>query len=272
MEQAIRRLKRYGDLCLVAGAAEGLGRAFAEAFAACGLGLILVDRDRDKLEILKSDLTERAVPVRCVHLDLSTVDSAGVLMEIIRETGCRMLVYNAAFSKVQPFLSNSPADLQQYVNVNVSTPLQLVHSFCSFHSGKPGSPKGIILMSSMAGGWGNALLAPYGATKAFIHILAEALYHELKQDGFDILSSITGATRTPGYLASSPDHTGMPLKLIGKKTFCGSRPDEHGDMGDHVQSPSPPHFSSVDEPYSRKGLQACALKLLVVIGLCRKFL
>jgi short-subunit dehydrogenase len=105
---------------------------------------------------------------------------------------------------VQPFLKNTTADLERYVHVNVETPLQLSHAFCSHHSGQPADRKGLILMSSMAGLWGTQYLAPYGATKAFNHILAESLYNELHAAGFDILACIAGATETPGYLASRP--------------------------------------------------------------------
>jgi short-subunit dehydrogenase len=54
------------------------------------------------------------------------------------------------------------------------------------------------------------LLAPYGAPKAFTRILAEALHRELKDTGFDILVSITGATATPGYLSSLPGNRKPP--------------------------------------------------------------
>jgi len=59
-------------------------------------------------------------------------------------------------------------------------------------------------MSSLAGSWGTQLLGPYGGSKAFNHILAESLHYELKDDGFDVLVCIAGATSTPGYRASLP--------------------------------------------------------------------
>ncbi|TFH24532.1 MAG: SDR family NAD(P)-dependent oxidoreductase, partial [Bacteroidia bacterium] len=97
-----------------------------------------------------------------------------------------------------------PAMLDRYIQVNIRTPMQLIHAFCHLHSGEPDHRKGILLMSSLAGLWGTQLLAPYGGSKAFIHILAESLHHELKEEGFDVLACIAGATSTPAYLASLP--------------------------------------------------------------------
>ena len=59
-------------------------------------------------------------------------------------------------------------------------------------------------MSSLAGFWGTQLVAPYSATKAFDFNLAEALHHELRADGIDVMACCPGATDTPGYRSSNP--------------------------------------------------------------------
>jgi len=196
---------KYGPWCLVAGAAEGLGKAFSQSLAAKGMNLILVDQQKDPLDSLASHLeTTFGIKVVPLHLDLASGDSVGLMMEAISETKCRLIIYNAAFSRVQKFMHNDPAMLDRYVDVNMRTPMQLIHAFCHLHSGGQDHKKGIILMSSLAGSWGTQLLAPYGGSKAFNHILAESLYYELKGEGFDVLACIAGATSTPGYLASLP--------------------------------------------------------------------
>ena len=201
----------YGSWGLVAGAAEGLGSAFAHALARAGMGVILVDRLGEPLQVLGQQLEkEYGVPVRLLHLDLAQSDAPGRVMELIENTTCRLLIYNAAYSRVRKFIENGGEDLDRYVEVNVRTPLKLVHSFISSHHGLSDLRKGIVLMGSLAGSWGSRLLAPYGATKAFAQILAESLFHELRQDGFDILSAVVGATSTPGYLSSLPSSRQPP--------------------------------------------------------------
>jgi len=196
---------RYGQWCLVAGAAEGLGSAFSRYLAAGDINLILVDQQKDPLDSLGQELeTNLGIQVRTLHLDLASEDSVKLMMEVIRETTCRMIIYNAAFSRVQKFVENDPAMLDRYIQVNMRTPIQLIHAFCHLHSEVQDQRKGILLMSSLAGSWGTQLLGPYGGSKAFNHILAESLHYELKDEGFDVLACIAGATSTPGYLASLP--------------------------------------------------------------------
>ena len=207
--------ERYGSWALVAGAAEGLGRAFALSLAGRGFGLILVDLQEEPLRRLGAELEKNSrVPVRLLHLDLAHPDAAGELMKAIEETSCRLLVYNAAYSRVKGFSENTEPELERYVDVNVRTPLRLMRANILYQKEHQGERKGIILMSSLAGSWGSRLLAPYGATKAFTQILSESLYNEWREEGFDFLAAITGATATPGYLGSLPEKRDPPGSVM----------------------------------------------------------
>jgi short-subunit dehydrogenase len=196
----------YGSWGLVAGAAEGLGRAYSKSLAAKGMNVIMVDHLKDPLDLLARELEASfGIRVRSEHLDLASGNAIDILMKAVRETNCRLLIYNAAFSRVQKFMDNEPRMLDRYVAVNIHTPLKLVHGFCRLHAVHKEQRKGILLMSSLAGSWGTRLLGPYGGSKAFNHILAESLYFELKDQGMDVLACIAGATATPAYLASLPE-------------------------------------------------------------------
>ena len=223
----------YGDWALVAGAAEGLGAAYARELSASGLNLILVDMQKEGLEKLKHELAAAfGVACKSLHLDLEEDNSVARMMEAVRETGCRLLVYNAAFSRVQKFLDNDPGRLDRYVQVNIRTPLQFIYAFSAWHREATKLRKGMVLMSSMAGSWGTGLLGPYGGSKAFLHRMAESLHFELLEEGFDVLACIAGPTSTPGYLSSLPPGKekaihAMPahkvvkeaLKALGRRAF-----------------------------------------------------
>jgi len=197
--------EKYGSWAFIAGAAEGLGSAYATALASVGMNLILVDQQKALQEKLAGRLNSSfGIEVFPIHLDLADSGALRIILEALQEKACRLFIYNAAYSQVQRFLENDPDQLDRYVRVNVQVPLQLVHAFCAGHKLKPELRKGIILMSSLAGSWGTQLLGPYGGSKAFNHNLAESLHHELKDEGFDVLACIAGPTSTPGYLASLP--------------------------------------------------------------------
>lgn len=198
--------RKYGSWVLVAGAAEGLGKAYSRTLAAKKLNLIMVDNQEDSLRDLAQEL-EREYGIETVQLlaDLADKSSAKRLMEAIEKHNCRLLIYNAAYSRVKSFLKTDPEELDKYIDVNCRTQIQLIHSFSKFLVSKK-NQGGVVLMSSLAGLIGMQLVASYAATKAFTWNLAEALFHELKTDGIDFLACIAGATATPAYLATNPNY------------------------------------------------------------------
>jgi short-subunit dehydrogenase len=197
-------LNRYGQWGLVAGAAEGLGAAYCEELASRGMNVVMVDVQAEKLNLLADRLQkDYPIEIRQVITDLSGEDAPEKCMEAIQGIECRLLIYNAAYSRVKPFLSAEKQELGLYLNVNTRTPLHLAYCFAQYliSGSKTG---GILLMSSLAGLWGTRLVAIYSGTKAFNLLLAEALSHELKPFHIDVSACCAGATATPGYLGTNP--------------------------------------------------------------------
>jgi hypothetical protein len=199
-------LERYGDWGFVAGSAEGIGAAWCRALAAKGMNILMLDRQRDKLEKFAEEIRKIfLVEVRTLHLSLGEPGTETMVMKAVKELECRLLIYNATYGPVKPFLDNSKEELDLYIDVNCRETLQLVYSFTQYLKAK-GNSGGIILMASLAGLWGTRLVAPYGASKSFNLLLAEGLHHELKGYGIDVMACIAGATATPGYLGSDPKY------------------------------------------------------------------
>jgi short-subunit dehydrogenase len=224
-------LRRFGQWGMVAGAAEGIGAAFCEEFARRGMNVILIDVKGQEMEILSGRLEKQyKIQTRCFLIDLGADDSHEKCMEALYQVDCRLLVYNAAYSRVKPFLTNGIGELDQYIGINVRTPLKLAYLFARrLRSEAVGG--GIILMSSLAGLWGTNLVAAYSGTKAFNLALAEALHQELKSSRIAVSAVCAGATATPGYLDSKPASgfispplmkpekvASIALKKLGKKT------------------------------------------------------
>ena len=183
---------------MVAGASEGFGEAFADRLAARGMNLLLIARREPLLQEVAEALRQRhGIEVRCLAQDLAAPNLAEVLQKETASLDLGMMIYNAAFVPMGPFLDTSDADVEQLMQVNM---LALVETVRAIVPGMVARRRGgVILVSSLAGLQGFPGLAGYSATKAFIINLGEALWHELKGKGVDAMACIAGAMPTPGY-------------------------------------------------------------------------
>jgi short-subunit dehydrogenase len=194
---------RYGPWALVTGASVGLGECFARALAARGLSLLLVARRREPLEALAAELRRaHGVEVRTEAADVGRPDLLEVIDRLADGAEVGLVVHNAAFSALGPFLDRPVEDQLQVLDVNCRAPVLLAH-----HLGRRMAERGrggILFMSSLAGGQGCPLVASYAASKAYEIVLAEGLWDELRPLGVDVLACRAGPTRTPGYESSNP--------------------------------------------------------------------
>ena len=194
----IRFLEKYGPWALVAGASQGIGRAFAHCLAKRGLQLVLVARAEDPLVALSGELENR-YQVQTLHLsvDLSTTDALDRIAAATEAVEIGLVVYNAAFADTGPFVDRGQESLSRLVATNCTGPLYS----CRHFGGKMAERGrgGIILMSSMSGFQGTPYVAAYAASKAFNLVLAEGLWYELKSANVDVLACCPGPTGTPGF-------------------------------------------------------------------------
>jgi short-subunit dehydrogenase len=198
---------RYGPWALIAGASEGIGRAFAEELARRGISLVIAARRREVLEAFGQELRERhGVEVRCLALDLAEESAPTRLAECTAELDLGLVIYNAAYSAQGAFLDIGLGQHERALAVNCLGPLRVSHHFGRRLRAR--GRGGLLLMSSMSGLQGTALVACYAATKAFNLILAEGLWAELREQGVDVLACIAGATRTPSFERSAPQDGG----------------------------------------------------------------
>lgn len=194
---------RYGPWAVIAGASEGIGQAYAHVLAERGLNLVTIARRAEPLQA-DAELIRRRyrVDVRCVALDLAATDLGQRFDAAIDGLDVGLLVYNACYSRIAEFVDASLPDHLATLDVNCRGPVILAHQLAPrlIQRGRGG----ILLMSSMSGFQGSALISTYAASKAFNIILAESLWTELAPHGVDALACVAGATATPNFQAITP--------------------------------------------------------------------
>ena len=200
-------IPRYGSWVIVAGASEGIGATYAEQLASRGLNLVLVARRAELLQALAAELsTKYNIETRIIPLDLATSDAVQQIAENTKDLEIGLLIYNAAFSAIGPFLERPVDDHIKEINTNTFTPLKLIYVFAEQMLAR--GRGGILLMSSLSAFQGSAYISTYAATKAFNIVLAEGLWEEWRERGVDVLVCVSGAVKTPNYVASEPEQTG----------------------------------------------------------------
>ena len=193
---------RYGPWALIAGGSEGIGRSFAIQLAERGLDLLLVARRDGPLEETAAEIRERfGIQVVTQALDLTAPHLEDTIAPLVAARDVGLLVCNAGAAHGAAMLLDRPVDAAlAMVRLNCAAPLVLSHALGVRMRAR--GRGGVILVSSMAGLAGGALIAAYAASKAFEIALAESLWYEFGTAGVDVLGLIAGATSTPAMLRS----------------------------------------------------------------------
>jgi short-subunit dehydrogenase len=179
---------------LVTGASAGIGRAFAARLARNGTDLVLVARDRARLEELARGLRgQHGVAVEVLVADLADRDATGLVCDRLadRNRPVDLLVNNAGLGLRRSFLDNDLAAEEAALDVMVRAVLLLCHA-----AGVAMRERGrgaIVNVSSVASFIANGT---YSAEKAFVTVFSEGLAGELAGTGVTVTALCPGLTRT----------------------------------------------------------------------------
>jgi uncharacterized protein len=219
--------QRYGPWAVVAGASSGLGEAFATQLAARRLNIVLIARRAVLASQVAARLAKQyGIETRVLELDLARPDAAEVVNNETADLDVGLLVYNAALSIIGPFLDTPLEDHLREVETNCQAPMLLAYTLGRRMLAR--GRGGIVLMSSLSATMGSALIANYGATKAYNLVLAEGLWEELRTHGVDVMACCPASVSTPNYAASAPQGSRgtMSPAVVAARTLAalGSMP------------------------------------------------
>jgi short-subunit dehydrogenase len=181
---------------VVAGGSEGVGAEFAHVLATAGINLVLIARKPAPLRHTADRCRALGVGVRELTVDLARPDAAAQVAEATSELDVGLLIYNAgANTHSAEFLDGDLAAFERVLDLNVRTPLGMVHHFGT--AMRLRQRGGLLLVGSLAGYLGSARQSVYGGAKAFSRIYAEGLWLELRDANVHVLELVLGVTRTP---------------------------------------------------------------------------
>ena len=179
---------------LVTGPTAGIGTAFAEQLAARGHDLVLVARDRARLDELAERLTQEygvAAEVLVANLADRTQLSAVEARLADRDRPVHLLVNNAGFGHKRPFLDNSVEEEQEMLDVLVTAVLRLTHAALGAMVER--GEGAVVNVSSVS-----AFLprGTYSAAKAYVTSMSEWADLAYRDRGVRVMALVPGFTRT----------------------------------------------------------------------------
>jgi len=186
------RFSLKGQTAVVTGASGGIGAAGAAALAQAGADVVLVGRNRDKLEAAARAVDAAGQKSLIVETDVTDEAAVNALVATVTKTfgGADILFNNAGVTTGKPLVDLPLEEWERIINVNLTGAYICCRAFApGMIARKRGS---IINMGSVLSGRGMALRTVYSASKAGVANLGAALAFELGPHGITV--NTIGAT------------------------------------------------------------------------------
>ncbi|MFC6338663.1 SDR family NAD(P)-dependent oxidoreductase [Pseudomonas sp. CCM 7891] len=181
---------------LITGASTGIGATYAERFAQRGHDLVLVARDKNRLDALAARLSEKHnVVIDVLQADLTQSSDLTTVETRLREDArIGILVNNAGAAQSGSFIEQSTDSVAQLVTLNTTALVRLASAIAPRLA--QAGDGAIINIGSVVGLAPEFGMTIYGATKAFVLFLSQGMSLELSPKGVYVQAVLPAATRT----------------------------------------------------------------------------
>lgn len=202
---------------LITGASSGIGATYAERFARRGHDLILVARDKGRLETLAARLRgEHKVATDILQADLTQPkDLATVEMRLRDDSRIGILINNAGATQSGSFIEQATDDVARIVALNTTALVRLANAIAPRLA--QAGEGAIVNIGSVVGLAPEFGMSVYGATKAFALFFSQGLSLELSPKGVYVQAVLPAGTRTEIWERAGIDVNALPdLMEVGE--------------------------------------------------------
>ncbi len=210
---------------LVTGASSGIGAVYADRFARRGHNLVLVARDKARMETLATRLrAATGVSIDILAADLTDIAELGTVEKRLREDDNIGILINNAGAAAPGSVKNPYLEaFARLIRLNVTAVSRLAGvAGTRFASRGEGA---IINISSIVALIPELMLGIYGATKSYVLTLSQSLQSELGPNGVYVQAVLPPATRTEIWERSgrSVDDLGVAMNVdeLGDAALVG---------------------------------------------------
>jgi len=193
---------------LVTGATAGIGESFTRLLAAKGYDLVLVARDKKRLQERADSLSKKyKIEVEVLQADLSVPTQLAKVEKRLEnpKKPIDVLINNAGSGIKDSFLRSNIADEILLIDVLAKAPMQLMHAVLPQMLARDSGT--IINVSSVA-----SFIAggTYSAAKSYLTVHTESLHTELSNTNLKISALCPGFTHTEFHQRGKMKMSGLP--------------------------------------------------------------
>ncbi len=184
-----------GKKIMVVGGASGIGRQTAIQLAELGAKVVLVDRDAERLKVVRDELQNPSEHIVLCY-DVKDVAGAKGVFDQSTEDGAKLngLVYCAGIAKAVPLRIMSEAEYNNIFSINYFGFINMVSIYSKKRYNAGGNIVGISAVNAHNP---QKCMTLYAASKAAIEASVKTMAIELADQNIRINAVIPGAVATP---------------------------------------------------------------------------
>ncbi len=234
----------YGKgTALVTGASSGIGAIYADRLARRGHDLVLVARDRGRMDTLATRLareTRRSIEVVGANLT-DREDLARIERRLCEDKTITMLVNNAGVGATGPLLESDVDAMEQMIALNAVALMRLTYAAVPNFVRQGGGA--IVNIASVVAVAPETLNGVYGASKAFVLAFTLALQKELVDENVHVQAVLPGATATDFWEVAGTTVSQLPSEIVMKADAMVDAALAGFDQGEVITIPSLPDLA-----------------------------
>ena len=227
----------------ITGASSGIGAIYADRLARRGYDLILVARNRDRLETLATRLAdETGRSVRVVAADLNhRMDLAKVERVLRTNDAITMLVNNAGVGSTASLLDADVDTMARMIDLDVTALMRLTYAVAPGFVQRGGGT--LVNIASAVAIAPELLNGVYGGAKAFVLAFSLSLHKELAEKGVRVQAVLPGATETNFWNVAGTPVDQLPERIVMSGDDLVDAALAGLDQGELVTIPSLPEYA-----------------------------